>query len=170
MTSNPIVGEGLVLREWTSADLDAMVELFDEPGIARWTPLKSPFDAAAAKAYLERARTRADTRLQLAITTDGREPLGEVMLDLPTAVGGYMVGHMFRRRGLATRALRLITAYAHDVASLPGVSLQVAHGNTASVGVAQRVGYTLSDEPFQRVRNKGRWCVLETWVHRAGER
>ncbi len=163
-----LVGEGLVLRAWTPADVEPMVVLFDDPDVAHWTPLASPFDATAATAYLERARTLAGIRMQLAITTDGGEPLGEVMLDLPTAIAGYVVGRAHRRRGLASRALRVITAYAHDAASLPVVSLQVATGNTASLGVAQHAGYVLSDQPLLQVRNKGRWCELETWVHRAG--
>jgi len=168
VTRTPIVGDGLVLRPWTPADVEPMVALFDDPDVARWTPLASPFDAAAAQAYIERAQTLASTRLQLAITNDGGEPFGEVMLDVPSAVAGYMVGHNFRRRGMASRALRLITAYAHEVASLPEVSLQVATDNIASIGVAQHAGYVLTDRRLLQVRNKGRWCDLETWVHRAG--
>jgi RimJ/RimL family protein N-acetyltransferase len=163
-----VVGEGLVLRAWTLADAARMAVLFDDPDVAHWTPLASPFDATAATAYLERAQVLAGTRLQLAITTDGDDPLGEVMLDLPTAIAGYVVGRCYRRRGLASRALRVITAYAHDVASLPVVSLQVATGNTESIGVAQHAGYVLSDQPLLQVRNKGRCCELETWVHHAG--
>jgi RimJ/RimL family protein N-acetyltransferase len=163
-----LVGEGLVLRAWTPGDVERMVVLFDDPDVAHWTPLASPFDATAATAYLERAHTLTATRLQLAITTDGHDPLGEVMLDLPTAIAGYVVGRKYRRQGLASRALRVITTYAHEVASLPVVALQVATDNTASIGVAQHAGYVLSDQPLLQVRNKGRWCELETWVHRVG--
>lgn len=35
-------GEGLVLRDWTEADLAAMPTLFDHPDIAYWTPIVSP--------------------------------------------------------------------------------------------------------------------------------
>lgn len=35
-------GEGLVLRDWTEADLATMPELFDHPDIAYWTPIVSP--------------------------------------------------------------------------------------------------------------------------------
>lgn len=35
-------GEGLVLRDWTEADLAAMPALFDDPDIAYWTPIVSP--------------------------------------------------------------------------------------------------------------------------------
>ncbi|MFD0431779.1 hypothetical protein ACFQ60_45175 [Streptomyces zhihengii] len=37
-----ITGEGLVLRDWTESDLDAMPALFDHPDIAYWTPIVSP--------------------------------------------------------------------------------------------------------------------------------
>ncbi|MGW6308574.1 GNAT family N-acetyltransferase [Streptomyces niveus] len=50
--------EGLQLREWTEADIPALSALFDEPEMARWTPLASPFDEAAARAYLTRAHER----------------------------------------------------------------------------------------------------------------
>jgi RimJ/RimL family protein N-acetyltransferase len=41
-------GDRLVLREWTDDDLPTMLELFDEPAVARFTPLASPFDLGAA--------------------------------------------------------------------------------------------------------------------------
>jgi Acetyltransferase (GNAT) domain len=77
-----ITGLGLTLREWTDADIPAMAELFDDPDVDRFTPLRAPFDLAAARAYLQTARqTRAEGgRLQLAITTDGHTPQGEILL------------------------------------------------------------------------------------------
>ena len=77
-----ITGDGLTLREWTPADIGVMVELFDEQSIDDWTPLESPFDAAAAGRYLDGAvrMRREGLGIQLAITTDGITPLGEVLL------------------------------------------------------------------------------------------
>lgn len=40
-----LTGEGLVLRDWTAADLASMPELFDHPDIAFWTPIVSPSTA-----------------------------------------------------------------------------------------------------------------------------
>ena len=73
-------GLGLRLREWTDEDLQAMVGLFDDAQVARWTPLASPFDLVAARGHLDRARGNRSNRLQLAITEDGRTPKGEVLL------------------------------------------------------------------------------------------
>jgi RimJ/RimL family protein N-acetyltransferase len=48
-------GDGIVLREWRSDDLDDLVVMLDDPDIARWTPMPSPFDVEAGIAYLKRA-------------------------------------------------------------------------------------------------------------------
>jgi RimJ/RimL family protein N-acetyltransferase len=112
-------GEGLVLRDWTDDDLPAMVRLFDDPDVARWTPLASPFDADAAKQYLERSREArtAGRRLQLAVTLDGGAPLGEVMLMFKEGGGeieiGYAIGARHRGQGLSARGVRLLTRFAY---------------------------------------------------------
>ncbi|MFE2427498.1 GNAT family N-acetyltransferase [Streptomyces sp. NPDC059373] len=167
-----LTGEGLVLREWTDDDPPAMAVLFDDPAIAYWTPLASPFDEAAARAYLATARqARADgLRVQLAITTDGGPPLGEILLirkaaDDPAASLGYSVGAAHRGRRLAARALIVMTHYAHHTAGLPRVTLSIEGGNAASVAVAVAGGYHLTDEPLLDVVNKGRSLALQTWAH-----
>jgi RimJ/RimL family protein N-acetyltransferase len=158
-------GEGVILRPWTSADLGRMVELFDEPEIARWTPLASPFDSEAAAAYLERARHHALTRLQLAITLAGGEALGEVLLDIPDAFAGYMVGDAHRGQGLAGRALRVITAHAHHECGLAEVSMTISPNNAASCAVAVSAGYRVVADSARTWENKGRSITVETWVH-----
>ncbi|NBE56575.1 GNAT family N-acetyltransferase [Streptomyces boluensis] len=179
LPAEPVVirGDGLVLREWTEADLPAMSELFDDPAIAHRTPLASPFDAAAARAYLDRARaTRADgTRLQLAVTEDGGAPLGEVLLgslgtERPAGAVtlGYAIGGAHRGRGLAPRATRLLTAYAHDSLGITRVRLQIEEDNAASVGVARAAGYRLlADVPPVAAEQKGRKYLLKAWEHTA---
>lgn len=89
-----LTGHGLVLREWTEEDLGTMVELFDDPDVAYRTPLVSPFDLAAARAYLQKARrARAEGRgVHLAITADGQKAQGEVMLNRSIGSLGYAVG------------------------------------------------------------------------------
>ncbi|WP_326721731.1 GNAT family N-acetyltransferase [Streptomyces sp. NBC_00243] len=125
-------GEGVVLREWTENDLPAMTELFDDPEIAHWTPLAAPFDLAAARAYLATARqARVDgLRVQPAVTTDGRPPLGEVLViyrnaNDRTASLGYSVGAAHRGRRLGSRALTVMTEYAHHTMDLPRVTLSI---------------------------------------------
>lgn len=116
--------EGLRLREWTEADVPALSALFDEPEMDSRTPLSSPFDEAAARAYPLRAHERraSGQALQLAITTDGHTPLGEVLLFAASADGcqvelAYGIGAPYRRCGPASRAVRLMLTHAfHDTA------------------------------------------------------
>ncbi|MFE9040461.1 GNAT family N-acetyltransferase [Streptomyces sp. NPDC012421] len=160
-------GEGLVLRAWTEADLPAMPDLFEDPDVAYWTPIVSPFDARAAATRLERARQlRADGEtLLFAITVDGGAPLGEGMLRrVPGGVElGYAVGPAHRGQGLAARAVRVMAAFARAELGAERVILELEAENAASVAVATRAGFTLLDEPPIEGEEKGRPFVLQTW-------
>ncbi|MFC4009907.1 GNAT family N-acetyltransferase [Nonomuraea purpurea] len=167
-------GLGLVLREWDDHDVPAMAELFDEPAVDRWTPLRAPFDQAAARAYLNQARQRRayGEGLQLAITTDGHRPLGEILL-FPTGTAhevelAYAIGAAHRRQGLASRAVHLITTYAYDPLAATRVLLRIPPGNTASAGVARSAGFQLTPAPL--IRREGARDPLRTWLHHCTER
>jgi RimJ/RimL family protein N-acetyltransferase len=160
---------GIVLREWTAADVGAMVALFDEESIDVWTPLESPFDAAAAQRYLERAfRLRAQGYgIQLAITTDGCAPLGEVLLfdgDAPgTAELAYAVGMAHRGQGLAARAVRMMMEFAADRCGVSGYLLTISPANLPSQAVARAAGFHQTDEPVTIRERKGRRLEMATW-------
>lgn len=162
-----LAGEGLVLRDWTEADLAAMPDLFDHPDIAYWTPIVSPFDAAAAHTRLDRDRQlRAEgTAILLAITVDGRAPLGEVMLRrAPEGTEiGYAIGPAHRGRGLAVRAVRVMSAYAFEELGAEQVILELEAENAASVAVATKAGFSLLDVPLIKGEEKGRPFALQTW-------
>ncbi|MFG1805134.1 GNAT family N-acetyltransferase [Streptomyces sp. NPDC049040] len=162
-----LTGEGLVLRDWTEADLAAMPDLFDHPDVAYWTPLVSPFDAAAARARLDRDRQlRAQgAAILLAITVDGGAPLGEVMLRrAPEGTElGYAVGPAHRGQGLAVRAVRVMAAYAFEQLGADQVILELEAENSASVAVATKAGFTRLDVPLVTGEEKGRPYALQTW-------
>ncbi|MFE7776243.1 GNAT family N-acetyltransferase [Streptomyces sp. NPDC057445] len=160
-------GEGLVLRDWTEADLAAMPELFDHPDIAYWTPIVSPFDEAAARARLDRDRQLREegTTILLAITVDGGAPLGEVMLRrAPEGMElGYAVGPAHRGQGLAVRAVRVSAAYAFEQLGAEQLILELEAENAASVAVATKAGFRLLDVPLITGEEKGRPYTLQTW-------
>ncbi|MEE4546153.1 GNAT family N-acetyltransferase [Streptomyces sp. V4-01] len=162
-----ISGEGLVLRDWTEEDLAAMPELFAHPDIAYWTPIVSPFDEAAARARLDRARQlRAEgSAVLLAITVDGGAPLGEVMLrSAPEGTElGYAVGPAHRGQGLAARAVRVMAGYAFEQLGVGQVILELEAENAASVAVAAKAGFALLDVPLITGEEKGRPYALQTW-------
>ncbi|MFF3172655.1 GNAT family N-acetyltransferase [Streptomyces sp. NPDC057900] len=162
-----LTGEGLVLRDWTEADLTAMPDLFDHPDIAHWTPIVSPFDEKAAHARLDKARRLREegSTILLAITEDGGAPLGEVMLRrAPEGTElGYAVGPAHRGHGLAARAVRLMAGYAFEELGADRVILELEADNAASVGVATRAGFSLLDIPLIEGEEKGRPYALQTW-------
>ncbi|MBD2894385.1 hypothetical protein amrb99_33100 [Actinomadura sp. RB99] len=160
-------GENLVLRDWTEADLPAMPGLFDHPDIAYWTPIVSPFDPAAARARLDRARQlrREGSAILLAITADGGAPMGEVMLRrAPEGTElGYAVSPAYRGQGLAARAVRVMASYAFEYLGAEQVILELEAENAASVAVAVRSGFRLLDVPLITGEEKGRPYALQTW-------
>lgn len=166
-----LTGEGLVLRDWIEDDVAFMPGLFDNPAVARFTPLPSPFDEVAAKGHYEKslARRAEGKGLRLAITADGGEPLGEVVLFLKDGAAelGYAVGPAHRGRDLAARSLRVLTAHALDLGLGP-LQLKIDAENAASEAVARRVGYAVTDaEPELKVE-KGLEITLLTWEYAGG--
>ncbi|WP_344858310.1 GNAT family N-acetyltransferase [Planomonospora alba] len=168
-------GQGIRLREWTDADLPAMAGLFEDPQIDRWTPIRSPFTAEDARAYLTRAREgrAAGTRIHLAVTDDGGDGAaqGEILLFRagphdPDAELGYTIGAPYRRRGLAVRAVRLMTDYAYGTLGMSRVLLRIAPENGASAAVARAAGFDLTGDPPVHRDRDGSPVALLTWCHR----
>lgn len=130
-----------------------MVSLFDDTEVSRWTLPRGPFDSAAARAHLDQARVRrvGGRGVQLAVTTDERTPLGEILLSRTSsdepgryAELAYAIGAAHRRRGLATRAVRLMTDYTCRVLDVHQVLLRINPANTANVAVARACGFELT--------------------------
>ncbi|RKN49538.1 GNAT family N-acetyltransferase [Micromonospora endolithica] len=158
----------VALRPWTEDDLPQMVRLFHDPEIAFRTPVAAPFDAQAARAHLEMVRRarKAGDRLCLAITAaEDDVPRGEIMVNLRDDSIGYAVGPAYRGHGLAARAVRLLTAYAHEVLARPRLHLWIEADNAASTGVARSAGYRPGDAEAMVVEDKGRRYALLPWVH-----
>ncbi|MEU9331331.1 GNAT family N-acetyltransferase [Streptomyces canus] len=72
-------------------------------------------------ALIPRDPIAGNERIHLAITTNGQQALGEVLLNQATGSIGYIVGAAHRGQRLAVRALRAVTEYAHVNATLPRI-------------------------------------------------
>lgn len=163
-------GLGIRLREWTDEDLPVMAALFDEAQVARWTPLCSPFDLEAAQEYLFQSRKAraADRGIQLAITRDGGEAQGEVLLFRTTGESGvaelaYAIGAQYRGERLAARAVELMANYARASLGMRALVLRIDPANVASVAVARAAGFHITDDEPVTFERKGHDITLYRW-------
>ncbi|HEY7196134.1 MAG TPA: GNAT family protein [Gaiellaceae bacterium] len=138
-------GEAL-LRPWREADAGPLIAACSDPEIARWTPVPQPYTDADAIAFLARAREgwRSGSTASFAIVgaaTD--ELLGSIELRLHGARAsvGYWLGEGARGRGIATRALRLVTDWAFSSLGVTRIELTTDPENVPSQRVAERVGF-----------------------------
>lgn len=131
-----------------AADADAGAIAAADPAIARATPIAGPAGASRARAWVGRSRgggAGGDLRTVIADAASG-EPLGAALLggiDRSTGrcAAGYWVLPGARGRGVATRALRLLCAYAFEHLGLTRIEAWIDPGNGASARVAERVGF-----------------------------
>lgn len=158
---------GLVLRPWAMEDVPAMVSLFNTREMDRWTPLAHPFDEPVARAYVAKAHEAlASGMLQLAVTEDGGEPLGEVLLfgtdEKRNCEFAYAVGEPHRGRALAARSVLALLPSAVK-AGYERARMRIAVDNLPSQHVAHAAGFTLATDQLMCRERKGYVLGLATW-------
>ncbi|TNE90039.1 MAG: N-acetyltransferase [Deltaproteobacteria bacterium] len=135
-----IRGEGLCLRPLDlDGDLPAMHAIFGDPDSATYLARAATKDASETRALLEGWSTAP----QWAITEEGGEAMGRITLvPVRQAVAeiGVMVVPAFRGRGLARRAVRVLTAHALATGHIR-VQADIDPANTPSVRTFEAAGY-----------------------------
>jgi len=100
--------------------------------------------SAAELLELNRSRWRDGSGPTFAICEAGNECVGHVFVNIgPTQRGtiGYWLLPESRGRGLATRAVRIVSRWAFDVLGLARLQLLAEPSNVASQRVAERSGF-----------------------------
>ena len=147
----PPLGDGVVvLRPWRPVDAPALVAAWADRDVARWSPPPAQHALVDAKRWIDgtpRLRERGlALDLVIAAVGPGDRVLGEVGLsgfdDDQRAEIGYWVGAEHRGRGHATRAVRLLSAWALQHLGLAAVTATVDPANRASVAVLRRAGFS----------------------------
>ena len=145
----------LELRRLRRADRDVVHRACQDPEILAWTTLPVPFTKEAVEALFEEAdaRWRDGSGAELAIVLDGCL-VGATHIVFHAgwrASVAYWLAPGARGRGIATRAVRLLTEWAFDTrADLVRIELWSIVGNEASDAVARRAGF--SEEGVLRSR------------------
>ncbi|MFE7598667.1 GNAT family N-acetyltransferase [Streptomyces sp. NPDC057494] len=165
----------LHLRAWNEDDAEALVEVYRDPTLRRWTSLRVE-NAEAAAEWLELQRRGWETgaRLSFAVHEDhsgtGETRLAANVVMKRTGPGqesaevGYWTAAHARGRGVAPRALEALSGWAFDAFGAEGLErLDLFHqvDNLASCRVAEKTGYRFHQilparPPFPR---DGHWHI-----------
>lgn len=140
----------LVLRPMVEADVPAVVEACQDPDIPRFTTVPSPYGEAEGRGYLEHCDREwsEGTGAPFLVVDAGTDQLvGSVGLmgladEGASCAIGYWIAAPARGRGVATRAVRVVTRAAL-VGGAQRIELKAMTDNVGSRLVAERVGYTL---------------------------
>jgi RimJ/RimL family protein N-acetyltransferase len=143
----PLADDLVLLRPWSPADAPLLGEDWGDPEVVRWTGVPSgDRSAARARAWIsgEAERREHGLALDLAVTVDG-VPVGEVGISHLDPVRhlaevGWWTAPGWRRRGLASRAVRLVAAWAVTELCVERLFARVDPANPASVAVARNAG------------------------------
>jgi RimJ/RimL family protein N-acetyltransferase len=138
------------LEPLTAEHAAAMDALARDQDVDRFTRVPDPVPDGFGARWVERYMRGRDERTNegFAILDSasgdflGFMGLVNLKLDEQEAEAGYIVASHARGRGVATRALRLLTAWAFDELPLERIELLVDVANSPSEIVAERCGYT----------------------------
>jgi RimJ/RimL family protein N-acetyltransferase len=130
----------IALRPFTEDDVPAITAACQDPEIPRWTRVPSPYTEDDAREYVSRAEEGSfaivDTRTGELLGSIGIRPLDDAIGQI-----GYWVRREARGRGVATRALRLLSEWAFDKLELARLQLVTEPENVASQRVAENAGF-----------------------------
>lgn len=141
--------DGLTLRPFVEADVPAVVEACTDPVTLTWLPLPTPYTEEVARGFVSAfapSLLASGRGVLRAVEVDG-ELAGAIDLkraDWAARVTeiGYWAHPGSRGRGVMSAATRLLSRWALRDIGFQRVELRIATGNTASLRVAERAGFT----------------------------
>ena len=149
--NTPLIASHLCIRPFGDDDVTAFVAAVRESvaTVGAWMPwCHASYSETEARAWFEQclANLRAARAYDVGVfAADGEELLGAVsinQINVQHNFGnvGYWVRQSRQRRGIATRAVRLMGSYGFDRLKLTRLEIVAAVDNLASRGVAEKVG------------------------------
>jgi RimJ/RimL family protein N-acetyltransferase/DNA-binding CsgD family transcriptional regulator len=165
----PVLSDGVVsLRMPRPDDAPDIAIACQDPQIAEWTTVPSPYTLADAEEWLAKRPTPADwwaypTWAVTVLPSD--RWCGNIDLR-PDGEGGAEVGYLLapwaRGEGHGSRALRLVCGWAFAALGAQVVTWYAYAGNVASLHTARSVGFDIPDHVFrgfgpQRGRRRDCW-------------
>ncbi|WP_236788247.1 GNAT family N-acetyltransferase [Amycolatopsis sp. GM8] len=139
---------GNLLRLTLERDLDALAGLLGVEVSQEWA------DLIPARENLKAIHDEPDAQPWLSrgiVLREAGALIGEVGFhnppdELAVVELGYEVLPAFRRRGVATEAIRALTDWAFATGDASTVYVTIAHDNAASIGLVQSLGFTFQED------------------------
>jgi len=154
---------GIQLRRWAASDKESLVRYANNRNI--WINMMDvfphPYTEEDGARWLARVATEQAKPTRLAIDLDG-EAIGGVGVtpmtdvDCKTANISYWLGEPFWGRGIATYALKLLTAYAFANFDLERLQAGVFEWNPGSARVLEKAGYQFEGRLRRSIFKDGR--------------
>jgi RimJ/RimL family protein N-acetyltransferase len=167
----PLADDTIRLEPLARAHLADCLELVADAAVKRFTLVPSAADEAFVRGWLGRYEagwedaSRAGFCVRSASNGAFLGFAAVVHLDLAALEGeiGYMIAPAARGRGVALRAVELLTRWGFDELGLERLELRIDVANTASERVAERAGYR-RDGVLRNVHFKeGLRCDTGVW-------
>jgi RimJ/RimL family protein N-acetyltransferase len=158
------ISDGVVrLRVMAEGDLRAIAAACRDPEIPRWTRVPDDYREADARSWFQQEaaeRARGQQLGLVVVDPNSDRLLGSVGIVHPSWTEGrcelgYWVVREARGRGIATRAVRLLTAWVFDRLPIDRIEICAEPRNTPSRRVAEQAGYTFEGELRSYILNKG---------------
>jgi len=159
----------IALRAFVLDDVPAVTTACQDPLVARFTTVPTPYGEQHARDWIlgQEERRLVGRALDLAVADAvssallGAVGLGDIDWEHGRGEAGYWVAPEARGRGVATRALRLLTAWAlGPPLGLARIQVTVDVANVPSVRTAERAGFVRDGPPRLAERKGRRWEVF----------
>lgn len=141
-------GEGLRLDQPVETDIPAIAEYCQDPVFEHYltTPWPYSFDDARffVSEHVPRAWRDGDVLTWAIRAAVGKELLGVIGFRTARSDIGFWLGAPHRGRGLMPAAVGLVTAKLFDAGIATEVAWECVVGNTASLAVARKCGFTFT--------------------------
>ncbi|MGI5347877.1 GNAT family N-acetyltransferase [Streptomyces sp. CA-250714] len=138
--------ERLLLRPLTLDDVDFFVELHSDPEVTRFVPTFTREQATERLAEVERQWAARGHGLCAVQSKETGELLGRCGLNYWQVFDEVEAAWTFRRehwgRGYASEAARAVVEWGFGRLDVEYLTAMIVHGNSASVKVAERLGFT----------------------------
>jgi RimJ/RimL family protein N-acetyltransferase len=166
----PLADDAIALEPLAQRHVPAFETLILDPDVVRFTMVPTRPDGTFTSNWIARYERgwQEGSRAGFAILDAEGAPIGFAGLfglEEPGAEGeiGYIVGPPARGRGVAVRAVSLLTRWGFDELGLERIELRIDTQNNASAKVAERAGYRLDGVLRSKHFKEGLRTDLGVW-------